>query len=134
MADVPYAFGKKAAERIKDAVIRIERMTYPSTAPGSKYPIISGSPAQIVDGIVTNSISPYNTNSGIYGSGSVQVVVPTLNTNTNSTYHPVNSGSPVTCINWSVNSGTINTNTHVFMIQTQAGNGSLVYQLNWTDC
>ncbi len=128
------SFGRTAAERTKKAVIRIERMPYPSQKPFRQYPIISGSPVQLVDGIVTSAIAPYNTNAGIYGTGLVQIVTPTLNTNTNSTYHPVNSGSPVTCYNFFVNSNSVNTNTHVQMAQVQTANGSLIYQYFGGDC
>ncbi len=127
-------FGRTAAERTKKAVIRIERMPYPSPARGNKYPIISGSPIQIFQGIVTSTITAYNTNAGIYGNGSVQIVVPSLNTNTNSTYHPVNTGTAVTCYNFYVNSNSINTNTHVQMVQVQTANGSLIYQYFGGDC
>ncbi len=63
----------------------------------------------------------------------VQMVQPQVNANTNAAV-PVNSGSPVICYNWSANSGTVNTNTHVGMIQRNNVNGSLVWELLWRDC
>jgi hypothetical protein len=133
MADIPIAFGRAAAKRIRDAVIKSERAVHPVKQPFSRFPVISGTAVQIMEGIVTNSITAFNSNTNTYGSGQVQILAPSFNSNTNS-YQAVNSGSPVTVYNFSVNSGTVNANTHVSFFQRQTLNASMINELNWADC
>ena len=131
MADRPVQFGPKAAKQIIDTVIRVNRQPYPSTQQEkSRYPRISGQSSVVTDGIVVTPITTFNTNSNVYGSGTVQPVIPT---NVNGAFTAVNSGSPVACYNWSVNVS-VNTNTHVQMAQVQTANSTSIYMLDWKDC
>jgi hypothetical protein len=139
MPDKPVMFGPKAAQRIKDAVIRVERMPYPTDRQVSAYPRISGSGPQVIEGIITSTITAANTNTNTYGQGMVQPYVPTLNTNTNSyqwTIDPsFNSSGASTCINWYANNGNaINTNTHVVMFQRNTANGAFIFEVLGADC
>lgn len=138
MADRPIAFGLTAANRIKAVVRRVEAGPYPVDRIKSKYPIIGGSALQYVEGLVVNSITACN--STRYGQGTVQPYQPSFNTNTNSyafvadnSFSNGNTNS-VICLNFSDNSGTVNANTHVGMMQRNTANGSLIFELIWRDC
>ena len=132
MADKPILLGRAAAERIKRAVIRVERMPYPTTDTKTRYPVFSAAPLTYADGIVVQPITPFNASSNTYGVGQVQPVIQNFNANTNTT-SPINAGAVVLCYNFSVNSGTITNGTHIGMIQKNTTNG-VVYGILWRDC
>lgn len=137
MADRPVQFGPKAAEQIKATVIRVNRDPY-AFAPQrpSKYPIIAGIGVQIVDAVVTNSITAFNSNTNTYGSGTAQAVWATFNTNTNS-YTSTNNntiGNVTVYMTYKNNSSTIATNTRIKMNQQQANGGSLIWEFLGSDC
>ena len=137
MAEI-IVFGPKAAERTKEAVKKVETMVFPYQRPTSRYPIISGAALQIVEGLVTSAITPFNSNTNTYGLGSVAVYRPTINANSGAIQSVLdtsfNANGIVNCYNWSVNSGTINTNTHVWMYQRNTANASLIFELIGADC
>jgi hypothetical protein len=119
-ADMPIQFGKAAALRIKRAVQRIEAMPYPQIDKRPKYPVLGGG-GGLFEAIVTNSISAFNANTNTYGTGTAQIYMPSLNTNTNSYQAVVDTSfgtnGSVTVLNWYKNSGTVSVNTHIYVTQ-----------------
>jgi len=131
--DGPVYFGRVAAQRTRDAVIRVERGPYPGGPPPSKWPIIGGGSGVLyTEGIATNTITAFNGNTNTYGSGPVQAYQPVLNANTN-TYQAVADSSigAVTCYNFSINSNSIASGARVGMMQRNTANGSLIWELIW---
>ncbi len=137
--DKPVMFGPKPAQRISDAVKRIEAQPYYFPSQPNVYPRLSGTSLQVVEGIVTNTITAFNSNTNTYGQGYVQPYQPGFNSNTNS-YHLIsdssfNGNSTSLCLNFYVNNGAaINTNTHVYMCQRSTNAGALIFELVGADC
>ncbi len=99
-AEKPIMFGDAAAQRIKRAVLKVERMPFPLDKTPSKYPIITGGGAQYV-GVVGNGGITARTNTSA-GFGTVF----TWNFNVN-TGQFTNSNTSLTCYNISSTTGGI---------------------------
>ena len=116
-------FGLKAAQRIKEAVKRVENSPYPKTATSRQYPIIAGSGVSIQHAIVTNGITAATNSNSTFGKGSAQIIQMTVNANTNAaTWSNSNTFvSPVTVYNFYLNTNTIAVNTHIQISQNDQG-------------
>jgi hypothetical protein len=126
MADKSISFGEKAANRIKEAVIRVERDPY--NFGGGTQRATVWNPGTI-EGVLTSNLNACSGNT--YGQGTFQPYIPTYNANTNSY-----AGAPdaaytngAVILNWSQNSNTVNSGTHV---GASWRNG--VFVLAWLDC
>jgi hypothetical protein len=135
-------FSRKAAQRITNAVRRIEKQPYNFRTPSQRPTVIV---TGFVEGITVTQITAFNTNINSYGEGWVQPYISKFNSNTNTfmsvadntygsgqnsnTNTNTNTANAVLCLNWSVNSNTVNANTHVGMCWR---NGA--FALAWIDC
>ncbi len=101
--------GRKAAERTKAAVIRVERMVYPTNQQFSRYPVISTANVPGFEGRVgVNGVTAGNNTN--YGSGLVWVYG--INTNTGAR---VNTNTSVTVYSMSTTNGGITNGTWIQM-------------------
>jgi hypothetical protein len=129
-------FGPKAAERTQAVVKRVENTIYPSTDTRSKWPVVSGVGVNVVDGIVTTAITPFNTSNNTYGVGNVQAIWPIFNSNTNSYVAGNNNGvgNVVVYMRYNNNGVSIPTNTRCKIVQQQTANGGLIWEFLGSDC
>jgi hypothetical protein len=128
MADKSISFGQKAADRIKNAVIRVERNPYDYGGGAQRATLWNPG---TIEGILTSNLPACNGNT--YGSGTFQPFFPVFNSNTNTFVAAPDTSfgntNAAVILNWSQNSNTINSGTHVGAAWR---NGSLV--LAWADC
>jgi hypothetical protein len=118
MADKIISFGQRAAERTKNAVIRIERQTYGGGEAGQRATVWNPG---VIEAVVSTTITACNGNT--YGQGNATVYIDNANSVgiTDAAYN-----STVVVLNWYVNNGaSIGVNTHI-MIGWRNGNWRLV--------
>ena len=123
----PVGFMPDAARQLMEATKRLEAQVYQQPKWNSETVYVGG--GGVIEAIVTSPITVFSGNT--YGIGTAQPYIPVFNSNTN-TYRAVSDPSfvnGVTVLNFSENSGTVNTGTHIG-ITPRAG----VMELVWLDC
>ncbi len=138
MPDDSVRFGPIAAGQIKAVVRRVMGETYPTNGQNQRYPIMGAAGSGMYEAILSTTLPPFNSSTNTYGQGNAVIYCPTLNGNTN-TYTAskdlsYNNANGVVVLNFSVNSGTLNANTHIGIFSRYATNGGLIFELAWADC